>query len=437
MSTIVPSDFDFERRRSSTMLVDSPEHTVLVQDQHHVRLFPFSGTEEEDFTDVYTHLIDYIGVKGIKDKVQKLSILRSILRNGARLEFEKAYPMLDTLNFDTVCQEMLAKYNTNKSLYRKEEAFEESRQLPGESPANFLTRINEMALRADIKDDEKRIFRRFRFGLLPEYARHCQLMGAETHAEFYKYSMGLWRTHYQPFLPKHRIENYPSPSSSSNEVIKSVSFTELIEPATKHESSPSPQLTEEKLRKMMKKIVEETLERKLSSALQISNKKIDELQAATKKLEEATDKKIFEAIKANDKKKKESGNNNNNSYPRANYPQRYSGPYRQNYGPPTNYPPRNSYGAPAQNYYGQPYGPPRPVGPPGTNGPPSNHPNNGNRAVGPSPPQGNGAPFNYHEDAQYFEQDAYYHHEYQPEYTQEYYSNPPASVSQGSQLSKN
>lgn len=198
MSTIVPSDFDFNRRRSSTMLLDSPDHTVLVQDQHHIRLLPFSGTEEENFTDVYNRLIDYIGVKGIKDKVQQLqlSILRSILRNGARLEFEKTYPILDTLTFDTVCKEMIAKYNSNKSLYRKEEAFEESRQLPGESPANFLTRLNEMALRADIKDNERRIFRRFRFGLLPEYARHCQLMGAETHGEFYKYSMGLWRAHY-------------------------------------------------------------------------------------------------------------------------------------------------------------------------------------------------------------------------------------------------
>lgn len=99
----------------------------------------------------------------------------------------------------------------------------------------------------------------------------------------------------------------------------------------------------------MKKVIEETLERKLSSALQIPNKKIDDLQATTKKLEESTDRKISEAIKMNERKKKESGNNSNNgSYSCQNYPPRYQGGYRQNYGPPpsgyqppSNYPPRN------------------------------------------------------------------------------------------------
>lgn len=74
----------------------------------------------------------------------------------------------------------------------------------------------------------------------------------------------------------------------------------------------------------MKKVIEETLERKLTSALQISNKKIDDLQNTTKKLEESTDRKIAEAIKMSERKKKEAGNNSNNgSYPRQNYQPRY------------------------------------------------------------------------------------------------------------------
>ena len=87
--------------------------------------------------------------------------------------------------------------------------------------------------------------------------------------------MGFWRTQSQPFLPQLHIENYPSSSSSSNEAVNSVSFTKPTEPSTKHESTPAAQLTKEKRCKMMKKIVEKTLERKLSSVLQISNK-IDE-----------------------------------------------------------------------------------------------------------------------------------------------------------------
>ena len=70
--SLVPTDFDYNRRFSTTM-DNTTDSTVLANyDQHAVRLIHFSGMENEDFIEFKNRILDYIGVKNIKDEAQKL-----------------------------------------------------------------------------------------------------------------------------------------------------------------------------------------------------------------------------------------------------------------------------------------------------------------------------------------------------------------------------
>ncbi|KAI8368092.1 hypothetical protein BD560DRAFT_331116, partial [Blakeslea trispora] len=166
------------------------EHTVLAStDYSPVRLFYFHGSEEEDFLELADALDEYFGTRRMKDDYQKLSYLRTLLKGIAKINFCKRYTSLENLKYDEVMAAMKNQYASSKSKLRKIEAFEETFQQPGESPANFFVRVSETAAKAGIEETSA-IHRRFRYGLLPVYFKHCQALGAESHAEYYKYAQG-------------------------------------------------------------------------------------------------------------------------------------------------------------------------------------------------------------------------------------------------------
>ncbi|KAI8333209.1 hypothetical protein EDC96DRAFT_445263, partial [Choanephora cucurbitarum] len=188
-SELVPTDYDFNQRRPSAKLIEI-EHTVLASNEYSpVKLHYYHGSEEENFSDLSEALHDFFGTRKIKDDYQKLSYLRSLMKGIARIEFNKKYPDLTNLKYEEVIQQLESKFSSTKSQIKKVEAFEETFQCSDESPANFFVRVSEMAVRAGISD-EQALYRRFRYGLLPEYFKHCQALGAETHTEYYKYSQG-------------------------------------------------------------------------------------------------------------------------------------------------------------------------------------------------------------------------------------------------------
>ena len=55
--------------------------------QHAVRLICFSEMGTEDFIEFKNRILDYIGVKSVKDETQKLYMLHSKLRILARIKF--------------------------------------------------------------------------------------------------------------------------------------------------------------------------------------------------------------------------------------------------------------------------------------------------------------------------------------------------------------
>ncbi|CEP07123.1 hypothetical protein [Parasitella parasitica] len=195
--TMVPPGFDYDRRRSSAF-DNTTDLTVLASsDQYHVRLLFFLGMENEDFSEIKSRLIDYIGVKNITDSTQKMHILRSVLRSVARIAFDRQYPSLHGQDFDGALKYMETTYNNTRANDRKRAMFEETYQMPRESPsAFFLTRLTERGSRIQMKGED--IQRKFRYGLLPEYTQHCTLNGAETYEEFYKLAQGYWRIHHEP-----------------------------------------------------------------------------------------------------------------------------------------------------------------------------------------------------------------------------------------------
>ena len=71
--SLVPTDFDYNRRFSNAIMDNTIDSTVLANyDQHTVSLIHFSGMENEDFIEFKNRILDYIGVKNIKDEAQKL-----------------------------------------------------------------------------------------------------------------------------------------------------------------------------------------------------------------------------------------------------------------------------------------------------------------------------------------------------------------------------
>ncbi|KAI8354530.1 hypothetical protein BD560DRAFT_426780 [Blakeslea trispora] len=192
---LVPFDFDPNRRPSNRFV--EVEHTVLAPETiSPIKLYYFHGSEEEDFGSLEESLNDFFGTKKMEDDKQRLSYLRSFLKGIARIDFMKKYPDIDNLKYVDVINALRTKYSGSKNMIKKMEAFEETAQFVGESPANFFVRVSEMAARAKVTD-ETAIFRRFRHGLLPYYFNHCQALSADSHAEFYKFSQGLWKNQTQ------------------------------------------------------------------------------------------------------------------------------------------------------------------------------------------------------------------------------------------------
>ncbi|OBZ81498.1 hypothetical protein A0J61_10452 [Choanephora cucurbitarum] len=147
-------------------------------------------------------------------------------------------------------QTLKSKYSSTKSMVKKVEAFEETNQLVGESSANFFVRVSEMAAKAKITD-ETSIFRRFRYGLLPHYFKHCQALGADSHAEYYKFFQGLWKNQVQ-----NQLLGIPY-SVNDNEVVENVS--KVVERKSANISEVVPFNIEN-----LKSMIEDVIDRKIN-----------------------------------------------------------------------------------------------------------------------------------------------------------------------------
>lgn len=194
--SLVPTDFDHNRRFSTAMDINTTDSTVLANyDQHAVRLIHFSGMENEDFIEFKNRILDYIGVKNIKDETQKLYVLHSKLRSLARIEFDKLYSTFEGIEFDGALKTLETLYTGARVIQRKREQFEETYQMPGESPLIFLTRLTERAARCGVPIED--IHRKFKYGMLSEYFKHCMMNGAETHGEHLKLAQGYYKINHE------------------------------------------------------------------------------------------------------------------------------------------------------------------------------------------------------------------------------------------------
>ncbi|KAG2196632.1 hypothetical protein INT46_010127 [Mucor plumbeus] len=206
--SLVPTDFDYNRRFSNAIMDNTIDSTVLANyDQHTVSLIHFSGMENEDFIEFKNRILDYIGVKNIKDEAQNTSNTkkkRTIRRNIS----------------NTWCISI-----------------------------NILNKAHRKSSKVWCSSGGY-IHRKFKYRMLSEYYKHSMMNGTETHEEHLKLAQGYYKiNHESKFATEPNAASVPvSVSTAIAPTLDLAIIKKLIEDIPQ-ENSEKPKTTKRTTRK--------------------------------------------------------------------------------------------------------------------------------------------------------------------------------------------
>jgi hypothetical protein len=188
--------------------MNSSEYSPRWNSNFKQRIVEFYGFEGEDFRYFRSLLESFFAINGITQDHRKVIILKTQLRRAASIFFlndlKTKNLSVDNVNYQEAIELLQDRFLSKDLLEEYEYAFEAMKQYENESPQMFLSRLYEAADLADIQDDKK-IFNRFRAGLLSAIIVFCKEQAASTHKDWVKYSNAWWSAHADK--PIHLVDN--------------------------------------------------------------------------------------------------------------------------------------------------------------------------------------------------------------------------------------